>query len=471
MKLNKSKILDKLKKVLIIFLLYLFVFNIIPFILPKDVSDEFTNSLGKENTIKAGQDRVALVEDHVDAFNARLAMIQNSRSSIDIVYHTIQDGKSTDALFLELYQAAERGVEVRILIDGKVGSINREVALQLKELSAHENISVGKYNPANILKPWEFQALLHDKFIIVDNEYLLLGGRNLGDKYFKPQGYEGKFADDRDIFVYNTKDTMDGSVLSQVSKYADSLWESKNIKLVKSKNNPNLKEELQVTADIFYEENPDFIQYKIGDYVERCLETTNIYMIHNPINNGKKEPWVAYQLQQLAYEATDNILIQTPYSTANKKLLSTYDSISDTLNIDIVTNSPASTPNYPAFSNYYSQRKKFLNSGVNLYEYQSTDSIHGKSFIYDNKISAVGSFNLDDRSIYLSTESMIIVESEEFATQLADAIGSFKEQSLQVGKDNNYIYNQNIKEVQASNIKLAMLWFVSIFSRLFQFLI
>ena len=45
--------------------------------------------------------------------------------------------------------------------------------------------------PVDLLRPWEWNALLHDKFILADDRMLLLGGRNIGDEYFAPPGYEG----------------------------------------------------------------------------------------------------------------------------------------------------------------------------------------------------------------------------------------------------------------------------------------
>ena len=54
-------------------------------------------------------------------------------------------------------------------------------------------------------------------------------------------------------------------------------------------------------------------------------------------------------------------------------------------------------------------------TGAKIYEYQSCDSIHGKSLVIEaNRISAVGSLNLDDRSFYIDTENMLIIDSPEF---------------------------------------------------------
>ncbi|MDQ7862931.1 hypothetical protein RCO48_23580 [Peribacillus frigoritolerans] len=42
----------------------------------------------------------------------------------------------------------------------------------------------------------------------------------------------------------------------------------------------------------------------------------------------------------------------------------------------------------------------------------------------DQRLSAVGSYNLDSRSAFLNTESMVVIDSERFAAQLIGAIDS-----------------------------------------------
>ena len=139
--------------------------------------------------------------------------------------------------------------------------------------------------------------------------------------------------------------------------------------------------------------------------------------------------------------------------------------------VEYLTNSMASSPNYPAFSAYSSQRAKFLATGVEIYEYQSTDSIHGKSCVADGRISVVGSFNLDDRSLYIDTESVLIIDSPEFFAQLNAELDTLFAQSAAVGPDNAYLPGSGATALNVSLGKRLLMGFVSIFSRLFRFLI
>jgi len=57
-----------------------------------------------------------------------------------------------------------------------------------------------------------------------------------------------------------------------------------------------------------------------------------------------------------------------------------------------------------------------------LYEYYGEGTIHAKSYIFDQRISMIGSFNLDPRSAFLSTESMVVIDSIPIAKALSDNI-------------------------------------------------
>ena len=48
--------------------------------------------------------------------------------------------------------------------------------------------------------------------------------------------------------------------------------------------------------------------------------------------------------------------------------------------------------------------------------------LHSKSIVFDDKISWIGSFNLDPRSAYFNTENVAIFESADFARKLRDMI-------------------------------------------------
>lgn len=426
-----------------------------------------------------GPDRACLIEKPVDALNVRLAMLRRVTTRLDITSHVVRAGESSAAFLGEVLQAADRGVAVRLFLDGKAGTMSRQMIHTMQALDTHENISVRFYNPLDLRRPWKLHALLHDKFILVDGELLLLGGRNVDDRHFGPKNFHGPLTHDRDVLIWKNgaSSAENRSALEQVQDYMELLWDCKDAVAAEAmdsakRDNPAYFAGLLQMAEEFGAENPVFYQYSMEDYLDRTVPTSRITLLNNPIHTDKKEPWVAWQMRRLALTAEQFVLVQTPYATANTKLLETVREASSRAQVVFLTNSVASSPNLPAFSNYRYQREDFLQAGAEIYEYQLQDSIHGKSMVIDQRLALVGSFNMDDRSIYIDTETMLVIDSPEFSQLLTAAIADGIQQSLQVGADNRYIIPvDGVEEAEVSTAKQVLMRLAYILLRPFQFLL
>lgn len=58
--------------------------------------------------------------------------------------------------------------------------LKRRTAFRL--LASYPNVEVKRYNCASLLLPWRYSYRLHDKYLIVDDSYYLLGGRNISGR-------------------------------------------------------------------------------------------------------------------------------------------------------------------------------------------------------------------------------------------------------------------------------------------------
>lgn len=415
-----------------------------------------------------GSDGVLLIETPHDAFNVRLEMVRAATQSLDIVYYSISPDACGQAFLREVRLAADRGVQVRILVDAKFnGGKTRHL---LEQLQAHENITCREYNPLHLLKPWTWHATLHDKFILVDETYLLLGGRNIGNRFYNPAEFTGEVTQDRDVFVANTQ-PGGSSVCQEAAAYMDMLFRTETTPHKTRDGGKATWDAQDAAAASFASENPAFYARSFADYLAALQPTRKVTLISNPIHTQKKVPAVAETMRDLAMTASGSVVMQTPYATASKTLMQTLHAIDANADTTLLTNSLASSPNYFAYSNYYSQRQHFLDAGLDIYELQTEDSIHGKSMIVDGCLSAVGSFNMDDRSFYIDTESMLVIDSEPFAQTLHGAVQHYIDQSLLVGTDNHYLPSEAVTALPATLPKRVMMMTVSIFSRIFSFLI
>lgn len=457
--------MKKLRRILgaalTLWLVFALVGSTLGALLPVQLNMDNKNTLGKTSFYGGpgpGPDRALVVEDITDALNLPLEMVNSAQKTIDLTTHSVKNSPLTQAFLSALIRAADRGVQVRFLVDGKTIHLNGGKGL-LNTLASHPNIALKVYNPAKLLKPWAWHMLLHDKFLMADGGYLLLGGRNIDQRHFAPNGYEKAITYDRDVFVHKTDfNSPVPSALDQTAHYFQSLWNEESLKEIKKSSledeRANL-EKIHQTQKTFEAENRRFYQKKLEDDTAQTVETKKITLIHNPTGPSKKEPWVAWQLEALAQRAKKRVWIQTPYATGNQNLLHTLETLNQTKEVTLITNALPSTPNLLAFSNYLGHRQRFLNTQTALYEYQSTNSHHGKSLLMDDDLALIGSFNMDERSGYLSTEIMLVIHSQPLAGQLEEAMGQMISSSLQVGQNNRYLKEEQALEVPWPKALLA----------------
>lgn len=417
-----------------------------------------------------GPDAIGLLESPVEGLGLRLSLFEGAARQLDVVCHTIHTGASTSAFFDGIVQAAERGVQVRILLDGKASSIRPSVCAMMRAVATHPNITIRQYNPLHLLKPWKWHFLMHDKYILVDGCYLLLGGRNIGDKFFAPADYTGKVSNDRDVIIHKRQNGAAGdSAVDQAQRYFETMWAAQDTAPLRAagrarRSAASAMGAMRAQAERFAADHPAYFQHSVESCLRSAVPTRRINVLHNPVEACRKQPWIWMQIARIAREAQSAVLFQTPYVTANRGILSTLEASAARVDLSILTNSAASTPNFPAFSNYYAHRRKFLRTGARLYEYQNAHSIHGKAMVVDGRLGLIGSFNMDDRSMFLDTEIMLAVDSEAFAAMLSGAISAYQAQSLCVNAQNAYTEAEGCAQAAVPVYKVPLLRLVSLFS-------
>lgn len=427
------------------------------------------------------QDRVALVEERYESGLARIDLIEKAEETLDISYYTIHEGQALDIFLGCVLDAADRGVQVRFILDGVFHHLRGNMRDVIYTLSDHPNIELKFYEPLNLIKPWTWNNRLHDKFIIVDGKYAIIGGRNIGDKYFIGDDTDEHIVYDRDVVIINTdEDNVSNSVISEFKDYFSHLWEhdySKNpvnkLTNIGKKKGEEKYQYLVNRVKKLKKSHPEVFNNSIN-WVEESAPANRIYLIYNPIERLNKEPWCWHYITNLAKNAKESIYVQSPYIIPTKNMLSILhvDNISvDREQINILTNSIYSSPNPFAVSGYMNNRKRIVDFGANLYEFQGPGSTHAKSYIFDNRISAVGSFNLDSRSTFLSTESMVIIDSEDFAKNLKEEMDNYIDNSLMVGEDYSYLPDSSVEEGEVSLLKSILVRILSFVVYLFQFML
>ncbi|QNO16006.1 phospholipase D family protein [Alkalicella caledoniensis] len=426
---------------------------------------------------KLGPDRVILIEDGDEAKLRRLNLIENAQNTIDISYYSFHDSLSTDIFTAAIMVAADRGVKIRFILDGIANFRREELQESIYTFTAHENIEFKYYEPINGIKPWTWNNRLHDKIIIVDQKWAIIGGRNIGDKYFD-RGEQDRLSHDRDVFIMNTDLTNSESAVYQMEEYYEYLWNHKfssypmeKLSTVQSKIAQDRKKFLQELLNGIRKTRPELFAESL-DWMDESTQTNKVTFIHNPLTRFNKEPWVWYEITRLMEAAQSSIIIQSPYVIPNKRMLG-YIDLSKQQEVDVVilTNSFGSNPNTFGLAGYMKFRKDIIDFADYVYEYQGIGSLHAKSFIFDHRISMIGTFNTDPRSAFLSTESMVVIDSEEFTAAFRDRIEDLLEQSLLAQEDYTYVSNSDVEELPSSLGKRVKIRILSMLTYFFDYLL
>lgn len=410
---------------------------------------------------------------------ARIQIIENAKESLNISYFSIEKGESPDLFFGALLEAADRGVQVNIILDGIFNGIENDLQDVIHVFAFHPNINLKFYEPLNLFKPWTLNNRLHDKYIIADNKVVIIGGRNIGDKYFAPEWYNDKVTHDRDIVIMNTDESNSNSVLYQFTDYFNLIWNheytkptEKRISIIRYNKAIKKGDYLRKKARMTKKENLHLFGEEL-DLMALSSPTNKVTLIHNPIERFSKEPWIWYEISELIKSSNKSVFIQSPYIVPTKKMISTFldQKQNKDIQVSMLTNSLYSTPNPPAYSGYINHRKDIVDAGVNIFEIQSEDSIHAKSFVIDDDLLLVGSFNLDSRSANLSTESMVVVHSLESVERFEEGILEYMDQSLLVSPEYGYIPKDGVVEKEVPLIKRILINSLSYITRWFDFLL
>lgn len=418
-----------------------------------------------------GAERAVIVEDNSDALLSRVRMIQNAQSEIILSTFDFMSDESGRIMIGALCEAAEKGVKVEVLVDGFDGVLHMKWNPYFYALSANENVTLMMYNEINPFTMYKGMARMHDKYLVVDRQIYMLGGRNtfnyfLGD-YSDYKNY------DRDVLVWRRKSAAeqeDASVNELLAYYetvknsgeCSSFAHGKSLadRYCVKHAMERIEEEYEKYCSEHEELSDEY------SYEDNTFQVESIALLSNPVNAGVKEPVVWHKLMSLIGSAKESVKLHTPYIICNDMM---YDTIKDAAagkEVTVMTNSVANNGNSFGAADLEKNRDRMLDTGVTLLEYDGGVSYHGKSMVIDDDISVVGSFNMDMRSAYLDTELMLVIKSDELNAQLRTIMSEYEKSAVTALPDGSYDNPNNVvpqeittkRKVRKNIIKTLFYW-------------
>ena len=377
----------------------------------------------------AGTERICCIDDNEEALLWRLRMIGTAKKNIVLSTFDLRADENGTKLLAALNHAASKGVKIRLLIDGIYQQLFLADSSDFQALASSENVEVGVYNPVAPANLFKVNYRMHDKYLIIDEKMYLLGGRNSNDIFLGD--HTKGINEDRDILVYDTSDGRAES-LQQLEDYFYEIWNDRCVSKKKEKK-PSKYMEAHAHLEKVYisllKKYKDIETY--CDWEKDTIEVNKITLVDNGVHASRKRPQILQTIQYLSDNA-DHVIIQTPYVICNGYMYDVLQQISDHAKLQIVLNAVEKGSNPWGCTDYLNQKKRILKTGADVYELMNEYPVHTKAVLIDDRLSVVGSYNLDMRSTYLDTELMLVIDSEKLNQQIRATESDYMEKSKEV---------------------------------------
>ncbi|MEM7016120.1 MAG: phospholipase D family protein, partial [Pseudomonadota bacterium] len=378
---------------------------------------------------------VFLLDEPRTALQIRLGFASLAEKTLDLQYYIWKDDTTGGLLLHRVLQAADRGVQVRILIDDISHSGRDDL---YATVDAHPNVQVRLFNPTGnrnlgrnlnfVLYKRKLDRRMHNKIFLADSAVTVLGGRNIGDDYF---GIDSTL-NFRDLDVLAV-----GPAAKEASEAYDSYWNSRvAVPIAVLRQETVLPEDLKrlrgeldnrlQVLDIPYPVPVSFEEVETSLIALRqALIWGQAKVIVDPIARLTDDSESAFV--KMGRELNENIkqalVIQSPYMVPASYGVDFIASlIARGVHVRMLTNSLMSNDHLLVHAHYMKYRKPLINAGAELYELRSDAALleflqqekntassvraglHTKALVADDHTTMIGSYNMDPRSLELNSE-------------------------------------------------------------------
>lgn len=327
-----------------------------------------------------------------DKFEALFNDIRAAEEYIHLQYYIIEDDHIGRALRDALIERAKAGVKVRVIYDDfGCWGVSRKFFRSMREagIDIHPFFKV-VFPPFATRINWRN----HRKLAVIDGEVAYVGGMNVADRYIDGGS---KFGCWRDTHMRIT-----GPAVAAVQYSFAVDWSFMGQSL------------LQEPVDMSLPKGPG---EAAGLQMMRCGPTSewsnvSLYML-KAIGNAKKR-----------------VYIQTPYFLPTDAMLSALQAAALS-RVDVRVMIPLKSDSSTLTLASYSYIMECLRAGIKIYLFEA-GMLHSKTMMIDDRLSAIGSANIDFRSFEHNFEETMFIFSTEVNTTLRAQFMADLQQSTRV---------------------------------------
>ena len=336
---------------------------------------------------------VATLHNGEEAFPAMLREIEAASGHVLLSTYIFETNRTGRAFVDALGRAAERGVEVRVIVDGIGRLYSRPTATSLL---AECGVKTATFLPPRLIPPAVHVNLRnHRKILVVDGRVAFTGGMNIGDRHLAERlDNPNRVADVHFRFL--------GPVVGQLQELFLEDWAfvtGTEIEHLPNDNQPRGTAECRTVP-----EGPD-------EDLEKVLTV----------------------LIGAVSAARQRVSIMTPYFLPPRELVGALQAAA-LRGVEVTVILPERN-NLP-FVHWASRNMlwEVLQHGVRVF-LQPPPFVHSKLFVVDAHYAQVGSANIDPRSLRLNFELVVEVYDREFAGTVDSHVAAVRGLSREITLD------------------------------------
>jgi phosphatidylserine/phosphatidylglycerophosphate/cardiolipin synthase-like enzyme len=278
--------------------------------------------------------------------------------------------------------------------------------------------------------------LWHEKYLIVDHKSAVVGGMNIADEYL--QGGNSKTVSIKGKEQAAWRDTdvlLEGDIVVEVYRNFRRNW--LHIAHQRLKLGPKLAQKTTMKSN--------------DDYAVSMIQ-------HRPFEDGdhKIVNYLLYNLRTLQYK--EKAWFETAYFLPRGILRALQKELilaaSRGVDVRIITNSESSSDFPPLVEAATFDVRELLQAGAKVYHRNNGRMVHAKVMVLGDKLTIIGSWNMDNRSASHDSEDICTIYNEKINREMTDVlIRDMQEQSYEITLKE--INNRNIgQEIKAAGMLL-----------------
>jgi cardiolipin synthase len=322
-----------------------------------------------------GDNEADLLIDGTAAFDSIRQGIAEAKQYILFQFFIVHDDELGRSLKEVLIARAREGVRVFFLYD-EIGS--HKLPAGYKRNLTEAGIAVSAFNTRKGRRNrFQINFRNHRKIVVVDGDRAWIGGHNVGDEYL---GKDPKFGHWRDTHM---RIRGPAAIAAQVAFVVDWYWATDR--------EPGGLNWMPAAGS----SDKQILVLPTGP--ADAYETATLMFLHS-INSAKERIWIASP-----YFVPDDTIINALQLAALR-------------GVDVRVLIPDSPDHMMVYLAAFSYHEAATVTGVKIYRY-TNGFLHAKTMLIDDKASAIGTANLDNRSLRLNFEVTAFVIDEAFAKE------------------------------------------------------